>query len=156
MTEISEIDDRLKFLREELLNEIRDSESRANMSKRVMENEITEKFEAILQNNNESKLRLDSIQDFQAKFQVKVMGNYDDFESFKTNTSEDLFKNTLYVKDLQKDLANIINKFDKMFIENLIIPGKIGDYCQYKNMRDYISVKIIIINFSLILITWLN
>jgi len=156
MTEISEIDDRLKFLREELLNEIRDSESRANMSKRVMENEITEKFEAILQNNNESKLRLDSIQDFQAKFQVKVMGNYDDFESFKTNTSEDLFKNTLYVKDLQKDLSNIINKFDKMFIENLIIPGKIGDYCQYKNMRDYISVKIIIINFSLILITWLN
>jgi len=48
----------------------------------------------------------------------------------------------LRLVNLQKDLSQLNEKYDKIFEENLIIPGTIGDFCKFKNMREYIEVRI--------------
>jgi len=139
---MAEIDDKINALKEELLREIRLTENRSSIAKQEFEKEIEAKIDLINLKDNEIKVRLDDLQDFNATVKVKVLDNMEEFAKFKTNTAEDLFMQNILVAKMDKDLSNITNRFDKMFIENLLIPGKIGDFCQYKNLKDYIEVNI--------------
>ena len=52
-----------------------------------------------------------------------------------TNT---LMAHEVKINTIEKDISNACYKYDKIFIDNLSIPGKIGDYCKFKNLREYI------------------
>ena len=43
------------------------------------------------------------------------------------------------INNLIKDLSNACFKYDKIFLNNLVIPGKIGDSCKYKNLKEYLE-----------------
>ena len=40
------------------------------------------------------------------------------------------------------ELSSAKLKYDKIFIDNLTVPGYIGEYSQYKTLREYLSVNI--------------
>ena len=40
------------------------------------------------------------------------------------------------------ELSSAKIKYDKIFIDNLTVPGYIGEYSQYKTLREYLSVNI--------------
>ncbi len=54
--------------------------------------------------------------------------------------NEDIFTHSCKLDNISKDLNEACNKYDKFFIENLSLPGIIGEGSKYKNMRDYIDV----------------
>ncbi len=53
--------------------------------------------------------------------------------------NELLTSHDLRINNLIKDLSNACFKYDKIFINNLMLPGKIGDFCKYKNLREYLE-----------------
>ena len=43
---------------------------------------------------------------------------------------------------MMSELSSAKIKYDKIFIDNLTVPGYIGEYSQYKTLREYLSVNI--------------
>ncbi len=42
------------------------------------------------------------------------------------------------INNLMKDLNDACFKYDKMFLNNLQVPGQIGDCCKWKNLKEYL------------------
>ena len=42
------------------------------------------------------------------------------------------------INNLIKDLNDACYKYDKMFLNNLQVPGQIGDCCKWKNLKEYL------------------
>lgn len=141
MSDIIEVDEKLKKLKEELLLKICDTDNKNYKFNQQLSNDLMNKINSVAQINNDNKIRIDNIQDFNTIVKVKVLNNYNDFSDFKTNTSEGIYSQSIQVSKLEKELTNIINKFDKVFIENLILPGQIGENYTYKNLREYLEVS---------------
>lgn len=59
---------------------------------------------------------------------------------FRKKTMEQMTSNDFKLNQLQKDLSNSSYKYDRLYLDNLFIPGTIGDYCRYKNLKEYIEV----------------
>ena len=45
------------------------------------------------------------------------------------------------INNLMKDLSDACFKYDKMFLNNLQVPGQIGDCCKWKNLKEYLIYK---------------
>ena len=41
--------------------------------------------------------------------------------------------------NLSKDFRNAVSKYDSLFLDNMTVPGKIGNYCKYKNIKEFLS-----------------
>ena len=41
--------------------------------------------------------------------------------------------------NLSKDYRDSVNKYDSLFLDNMNVPGKIGKYYRYKNIREFLS-----------------
>lgn len=53
--------------------------------------------------------------------------------------NESLTYHDVRINNLIKELNNACFKYDKIYLNNLIIPGKIGDFCKYKNLKEYLE-----------------
>ena len=65
----------------------------------------------------------------------------DKIEIIAEKTSKIEEKMTTYevrFNNLSKDFHNAVNKYDDLYLNNLTIPGKIGNYCKYKNVKDFL------------------
>ena len=60
--------------------------------------------------------------------------------SYKKKANDQMISHEFKLTQLQKDLSNATYKYDKMYLDNLIIPGSIGDYCRYRNLKEYLEV----------------
>ena len=54
---------------------------------------------------------------------------------------EDIFTHTCKLDNISKDLNEACNKYDRFFIENLHLPGVIGEGSRFQNLRDYLDVN---------------
>lgn len=61
--------------------------------------------------------------------------------AFKKKLNDQMISHEFKLSQLQKDLSNATYKYDKMYLDNLIIPGTIGDYCRYRNLKEYLEVN---------------
>lgn len=140
---MNQVSERLQIFKEEILNELRESENKTKKKlKFEFERELDTKLDLINQNLGDINYRLESIQDFNRLVKVKVLDNIGDILSFKVDANEDLFSKGLKIACLQEDLTILTNKYDKMCLDNLLIPGKIGDdYCKYKNLKEYLETS---------------
>ena len=41
--------------------------------------------------------------------------------------------------NLLRDFQSACSKYDGLFIDNMTVPGKIGNYCKYRNIREFLS-----------------
>lgn len=67
----------------------------------------------------------------------------------QTKHKESILSHEIQLNTLQKDITNACYKYDKIFLDNLILPGQIGEYCKYKNLReclDYMLTQITQLN----------
>ena len=49
---------------------------------------------------------------------------------------------TLYeirYNNLLRDYKASVDKYDSLFLDNMSVPGKIGKYCKYKNIKEFLS-----------------
>ena len=50
------------------------------------------------------------------------------------NNNEHIINNDVRINSLRKDFDNACYKYDKIYLNNLIVSGQIGDYCKYKTI----------------------
>jgi len=63
-----------------------------------------------------------------------------DLMNFKKKSLDQFTTYDFKIHQLQKDLSSATYKYDRMYLDNLILPGTIGDYCRHKNLKDYLEV----------------
>lgn len=61
--------------------------------------------------------------------------------AFKKKMNDQIISHEFKLTQLQKELSNATYKYDRMYLDNLIIPGTIGDYCRYRNLKEYLEVS---------------
>jgi hypothetical protein len=70
---------------------------------------------------------------------MKIKTDKIEIISEKISKIEEKFTtNEIRFNNLSKDFHNAVNKYDDIYLNNLIVPGKIGNYCKYKNIKDFI------------------
>ncbi len=139
----SELDDKLLFLKEELLKEVRFSENKILDVQMGLKIEFIDKFNNVDQKLEVNTLRFESLQEKDTSLQIKVLENFPSVVTKAENNAEDIFHQNIKLTSLQKDLESAIKKYDNMIMNNLFIPGTIGQFCPFKNLREYIEVNFI-------------
>ncbi len=133
--------DETRRLENELLGVIKKLENKINIKIELLTSEQEEKFENIvneikkintkfehlIETNEDNKLKLEKIENFQ-KFQSKA--------------KDQLTTHEIKINTISKDLENTKFKYDKYFIDNLTVPGIIGDFCKYHSLKDYLEVNV--------------
>ena len=59
-------------------------------------------------------------------------------EKYKNKTETSLLSHNIRINNIFKEIGEIKSKYDKIFIENLTIPGFVGHSCKFKNLSEYI------------------
>lgn len=85
--------------------------------------------------------KLDEISNCLAIDKVKLE-RVNDLQIFQKKANDQLISHEVKINSMQKDLSNACYKYDKLYLDNLVIPGTIGDYCKFKNMKEYIEHNI--------------
>ena len=63
----------------------------------------------------------------------------EEFDSFKKKIEQQLITHEIHLNKLIKDLSNAKFKYDKIFIENLTVPGYVGQSAKYKTISDCLN-----------------
>ena len=61
---------------------------------------------------------------------------------FQTQTTNQIMTHEIRINTLINDLNKAKIKYDKIFIDNLTVPGYIGEFSQFKTLRNYIEHNI--------------
>ena len=70
------------------------------------------------------------------------MDKVDSFSAFQSKANDMLTTHEIRINNLITDLSNARFKYDKIFLDNLTVPGYIGEYSKFKNLREYIDNNI--------------
>ena len=57
------------------------------------------------------------------------------YESFSTKTNDQLISHEIRINNLREDFHKSVQKYDKIYLDNLELPGYIGKYSKYKNCQ---------------------
>lgn len=88
---------------------------------------MSSEYKHLTSNLSEYKFKLDKV---------------DQFTSFQNKANDLLTTHDIRINSMMSDLSSAKIKYDKIFIDNLTVPGYIGEYSQYKTLREYLSVNI--------------
>ena len=68
----------------------------------------------------------------------KKLEKLESFEKFKNKAESVLLSQNIRLNKSFETISEMRSKYDKIFIENLTIPGFVGHSCKYKNISEYI------------------
>ena len=84
-----------------------------------------------------SKTKFSNIIEVQAKINLKL-DKLDDFETFVTGTNDKLTSHEIRLTNIREDFSKATQKYDKIYLDNLELPGYIGPCCtKYKNCQNF-------------------
>ena len=95
---------------------------------------INEKMDSM---SNEYKHLTSNLSEYKFK-----LDKVDQFSSFQNKANDLLITHDIRINSMMSELSSAKIKYDKIFIDNLTVPGYIGEYSQYKTLREYLSVNI--------------
>jgi len=117
------------------------------------ENKILEKVKSYQERNDKKVMNLENELEVQKTRNISMQNiinthnllidKIPDIEKREGLNGEDIFAHKIKITKLEKDLTTACQKYDKIYFDNLILPGVIGDGNRYKNVRDYIEVIIL-------------
>ena len=50
--------------------------------------------------------------------------------------NETLISHEIRLNNLSKEISSSCYKYDKIVLDNLIVPGQVGEYCKFKNVKE--------------------
>lgn len=133
-------------------NNLSDFKNEILAAMREMEEKIYSKYEKLKDGLNEKLIGYDSkleqndvkINELHSSFlndKTKIE-KINDLVIFSKKANDQLVSHEVKVNNLQKELSNACFKYDRMYMDNLVVPGTIGEYCKFKNMKEYIENNI--------------
>ena len=81
--------------------------------------------------------------------QAKINNRLDklnSYESFSSKTNDQLISHEIRINNLREDYNKSVQKYDKIYLDNLELPGYIGKYSKYKNCQVFFEEVIKEIN----------
>ena len=113
-----------------------------------IKNEMNNKFEKEIKLNEESldeiNTKFISLEGINKSFTNSIsslnvkIDNYKELNSFKKKAESQLITHEIKLNTIITDLNEAKFKYDKIYIDNLTLPGYIGQYAKYKNLSEYI------------------
>jgi hypothetical protein len=94
-----------------------------------------------MENIIESKnIIIDKMQD-EGQINKNKIDKITELINFSKKTTDQIITIEIRLNSFQKEFSNATYKYDKIFLDNLYLPGTIGDYCKFKNLKEYIEVN---------------
>lgn len=133
---LPELNNALSQFKEEMLAYLSQSESRMN-------NKITN---AIIQFHSSKSDYESSLTSFKAKYDdisqsmASVSVKFDQlttYQNFAQIAKDKLTSHEIRIDNLSKEINKIYYKYDKIYMDNLLLPGLIGECCKYKTTKDF-------------------
>jgi len=128
----------IKF-KEEILNKLKENELKMVDSQMTVRSHIDKKIGNFDKRCDVFESKVNDIHTITIS-QKEKFEKVNDLLKYKQNSSDQLFTLELKLGNLEKDFSNACNKYDRHYLENMVLPGTIGDYCKYKNLKEYLEV----------------
>ena len=74
----------------------------------------------------------------QANYNV-IFDKIKNFDNFISKTNDFLTNHEIRLNSLSNDYYKSVHKYDKIYLDNLLLPGFIGECCKYKNVKEFNS-----------------
>jgi len=129
-----------KKLKEEMYKIKSDHSIAINKLQSFLEDQINEKLDNVSQDFNTVNFKLLDIQSALVADKHNIEKIPELLKAGKANDDEQFTLN-IKVSNIQKDLSVFIQKYDKIFLENLELPGFIGEKYKFANLREYLDVS---------------
>ena len=132
-------------LEEQLLNNIKQTEDKLSSKINEQNLEIYENINDIQTKINNLIVKNEALIETLAKQKI-YMDKITEFEVFKTKTDEILLAHEIKLKNSGYEIFSLKDKYEKIVLENLTVPGYIGPSSQFKNLSEYLTYSINILN----------
>ena len=125
-----EIMKRIRLLENKFTSDFNSKFSQLNLGYEKLDMKIN----SISQNNN-SLIGLITNQNFNIE-------KFAELEEFKSKAEQNLLRHDIKIKNIIQELEKLKIRYDKIFNDNLIVPGYVGPGSQHKNLADYVVYQI--------------
>ena len=97
----------------------------------------TEKIQSDFDSTNKiSNSKFSNIIDNQAQMTSRL-DQLNNYESFVHATNDKLISHEVRINNMREDFSNATQKYDKIYLDNLELPGYIGRCAKYKNCQNF-------------------
>ncbi len=131
-----------KLIRDECHNIFKDMSSKINNQISDNHTLVTSRILALEEKNEKVTIKLDELNDI-VNTDKAYVDRIQDLLNFQKKANDQMNSHELRISNVTKSLKDTCYKYDKIYLDNLCIPGIIGEFCRFKSIRDYIEVKII-------------
>lgn len=130
----------LAEMKEFVIGYMRDFQIRLFKNNEKDTEEIKQRLTDIENKLDNHNVKIESIQN-ETQINQNKIDKINDLVLFSKKTTDQIMSIDIKLNSLQKEFSNACYKYDKIYLDNLNVPGTIGDYCKYKNIREYIEVS---------------
>jgi hypothetical protein len=130
-----------KMINEEMTYMLKEFQAKVNKTVFDTNNDIVSRVNMMDEIQQRNTVKLDQLNTM-VNTDKAYVDRIEDLLSFQKKTIDQLNSHEFRINNMNKSLTNACYKYDKIFLDNLVIPGTIGEYCRFKNMKDYIEVKL--------------
>ena len=144
-TEKKKLKQDILFLKEDVLKDFRQIESKLNTK---IENQNSnlfkqiEKFDISLDSMNNKIAQLSTLISTDKNMQEKISQLYE----FKSKLDEEIVTQKISIKNINSELKTAINNYDKLFSNSIIYPGVIGPNSKFSTFHELIDYILLNIN----------
>lgn len=128
-------------LKNELYQYLSAIESKIDKKLSLIEGKQSESFFQFQKQLDDNNVGSSSLNDIVMQQKVKF-DKIEELEVFRRKGEDQLISHEIRLNNLRKEFDRAITKYDRMYIDNLIVPGYIGECAQFKNMREYVDYNI--------------
>ena len=126
-------------LREDLYNKLKEHENTTNEILKAYKDNSDKINNNCILKCEEFSVKLEEINNITLTYKLKLE-KIPELDKFKTSSSDQIYTQNVKLINIQTELTKACNKYDKIYLENLELPGTIGEFCKYKNLREYNEV----------------
>lgn len=135
---LSYINSHINKFKEEMILQFKDIENKVYLETVDFRKEIIQKSNNLesLMNNNQQKIDYLNEVIATANNKSEKIVNLEDVNK---KLNETVFSQGLKITNLEKKLSDTLYKYEKIYVDSLVIPGLIGDFCRYKTFREFVE-----------------
>ena len=128
----------LNKFKEDMLKQLKDIENKMYLDTIDLKKEMFSKVNMFEKTLNEQGIHIASLNEKHIQSQVQYDKLVELDKSYR-KLNEESMTQSLRIKNLDKSVQDNFYKYDRLYLDNLCIPGLIGDYCKFKNFKDFIE-----------------
>ena len=124
-------------IRNEMLMELKNLETKINNQINANKNEFSLNFEQVSKKLKEITENNKSLLEMVLSYKIKGE-KISEFDNFRKKVEDMLVAHELRIHNSSEEVKAMKDKYDKIIFDNLEVPGYIGANCQFKNLSEYL------------------